>query len=348
MTDTFPGGSKSRVNKAGERVFSGRPSEEDLRVIDEWRSAHKAVLNTFQASLRLRTRNSDVVVAQRHKRKNTIFDKLKRFPRMGLVRMDDVAGCRLIFPDIASLKEFRRAFHKARFNHKMRNHPNKYDYIVHPKPTGYRGIHDVYEYDVRSASNAHLKGLLIELQYRTKVQHAWATTVEIIGHISESQPKFQRGDDRYLRAMALASEILARAHEDLYGPLPDLSNKELIQSFEEVDSNIHLTRSLSGLNEAGNIQSQKKNAILIFKPGGSLSVETFIRETDALNRLFEIEMTDPGLDVVLVRAESSDEVRFAYKNYFSDAKDFLKLLREGKRKLSNRTRRWKEESQAGA
>lgn len=107
MSTGFPGGSKGRVNKAGDRVSEGTHKEEDLEIIDEWRSAHKAVLNTFQASLRMRTQHTEVVVAQRHKRKNTIFDKLIRYPGMKLSRMDDVAGCRLIFPDIQSLQSFR-------------------------------------------------------------------------------------------------------------------------------------------------------------------------------------------------------------------------------------------------
>jgi len=34
------------------------------------------------------------------------------------------------------------------------------------------------------------------------VQHAWATAVEVIGLITESQPKFQRGDNRYERLLS--------------------------------------------------------------------------------------------------------------------------------------------------
>jgi ppGpp synthetase/RelA/SpoT-type nucleotidyltranferase len=114
----------------------------------------------------------DVTVAQRHKRKRTIFDKLERFPRMHLARMDDVAGCRLIFRTIPELYEFRDVFLKARFKHQRRNDLDKYDYIKHPKKTGYRGVHDVYEYDVRSEAGRRLKGLYVEIQYRTLVQHA--------------------------------------------------------------------------------------------------------------------------------------------------------------------------------
>lgn len=146
----FPGGSKSRVNKAGDNVRSNTATEVDLHVIEEWRAAHRAVLNTFQAVLHKRARDREITVAQRHKRKRTVFDKLIRQPKMSLSRMDDVAGCRLIFKNIRELYEFRESFHKARFRHKRRNDKDKYDYIKTPKTTGYRGIHDVYEYDVNS------------------------------------------------------------------------------------------------------------------------------------------------------------------------------------------------------
>jgi putative GTP pyrophosphokinase len=98
MTEAkFPGGSKSRVTRAGKHIRQGAATADGLLVIDEWRAAHRGVLNTFQAILRKRTRGTKVSVAQRHKRKMTIFDKLIRFPGMQLARMDDVAGCRLIF-----------------------------------------------------------------------------------------------------------------------------------------------------------------------------------------------------------------------------------------------------------
>lgn len=133
----FPGGSRKRVNRAGAHVRGSCPTPADLEAIDEWRAAHRNVLNTFQAILRTRTRKTNTVVAQRHKRRTTIFGKLHRFPHMQLARMDDVAGCRLIFPSVAALYKFRKEFHKARFRHKRRDDVDKYDYIKSPKPTGY-------------------------------------------------------------------------------------------------------------------------------------------------------------------------------------------------------------------
>lgn len=337
MTETeFPGGSKSRVNNAGERIRQGTATEDDFLVVEEWRAAHRWVLNTFQASLRARTRGTNISVAQRHKRRMTIIDKLRRFPRMQLARMDDVAGCRLIFDSIQSLKDFRSEFHKARFRHKLRNEPEKYDYLAHPKNTGYRGIHDVYEYNVRSQVGRALAGLYIEIQYRTLVQHAWATAVEVIGFITQSQPKFQRGDTRYEQAMALASELLARAHEQQNGPFPGESDKEILGKFLSLDSQLHLMQTLKGLNSAKDDVTDKRNAILIFSKEGELEVRNFRDATDALRSLFELEKKMPDRDIVLVRADTREDVRLAFRNYFTDAHEFVRLVDAACTELSGR------------
>jgi ppGpp synthetase/RelA/SpoT-type nucleotidyltranferase len=329
----YPGGSKSRVNRAGENVRDGNPTSEDYEVIEEWRAAHRGVLNTFQAILRYRTKRTGITVAQRHKRRRTIFDKLYRFPKMQLSRMDDVAGCRLIFKNTKELYAFRTAFHDARFKHKLRNDVDKYDYMKSPKSTGYRGIHDVYEYDVRSNVGKTLAGLYVEIQYRTLVQHAWATAVELIGFVTESQPKFQAGDKRYEKAMALASEILARAHEKANGPFPEMDDRQLVRSFVDLDNKLGLIRTLRGLNAADKAVTQNRNAILIFRPMGELDVKTYRDATEALQALFELERLHPEYDIVLVRADSSDDVRLAFKNYFSDARDFIRLVEDGCAKL---------------
>lgn len=335
----YPGGSKKRVTRAGDAIRSGTATPDDIAVIEEWRAAHRGVLNTFQAVLRTRTRGKKITVAQRHKRKNTIFNKLQRLPGMQLARMDDVAGCRLIFKNIKELEEFRANFHKARFNHKLRNDPEKYNYIKNPKSTGYRGIHDVYEYDVRSDAGKDLAGLYIEIQYRTLVQHAWATAVEVIGFITESQPKFQKGDNRYGTAMTLASEILARTHEGRKGPLPDISDTDLLASFLSIDEELALVQTLRGLTQAKTDIAGKRNTILNFSEDASLEVKSFRDATEALRVLFELEKKFPNNDIVLVRADTSDDVRLAFKNYFSDATEFIRLIETGCTKINSTQRK---------
>jgi hypothetical protein len=248
--------------------------------------------------------------------------------------MDDVAGCRLIFSNVADLVSFRAQFHRARFNHRRRNEIDKYDYLTSPKTTGYRGIHDVYVYDVKSEVGKHLTGLYVEIQYRTLVQHAWATAVEVIGFITESQPKFERGDKRYEHAMSFASEILARAFENMKGPHPELEDRELVKRFLGLDKELSLLNTLRGLNAADKAVSQNRNAILLFSGLQELEVRTYRDSTEALRALFEFEKQFPERDVVLVRADTSDEVRLAFKNYFSDARDFITKVERGCEKLS--------------
>lgn len=328
----YPGGSKSRVNKAGDHIRNGAASKEDMEVFETWRAAHKAVLNTFQAYFRMDIkRNSDynMVMAQRHKRKNTIINKLQRYPKMLLSRMDDIAGCRLIFEDIESLSAYREKLHKARFAHKRKNSLEKYDYISSPKASGYRGIHDIYEYCSRSESAKKSNGLYVEIQYRTKVQHAWATAVELVGHVTKSQPKFQEGDKRYHVAMEYASEILSRSSEQLSGPHPDISSADLIAYFQSLDKQLSLTRTLKGLNLANDIVTKNRNTILIFSANNELEIRTFNTDEDAMNALFQLEINFPEKDIVLVNARRSEDIRYAFKNYFSDAREFTSLLSKG-------------------
>ena len=311
---------------------SGNPGAFDLAAIERWRAAHRHVLNTFQGILRNRTRGTGVVVAQRHKRRTTIFGKLRRFQSMELARMDDVAGCRLIFPSIAELYEFRGMLHAAHFNHKLKNALDKYDYIKKPKETGYRGVHDVYSYDANSEHGRPFKGLLIELQYRTVFQHAWATAVEVVGLLTESQPKFQEGDKRYETALSLASEIIARTCEAGFACYPDLPNDELVERFVSIDGELGMMAMLRALNSADRELTEYKNVILIFS-GDDLDLRTFRDATDAMRELFRLEKEQPGKDIVLVRADTSEEVRIAFRNYFSDAREFVQLIDDGCQKL---------------
>ncbi|WP_417850101.1 RelA/SpoT domain-containing protein [Thalassoglobus sp.] len=330
----FPGGSKSKVNRAGQCVREGTATSADLSTIDEWRAAHRNVLNTFQAILRTRTRNLPVTVAQRHKRRNTILEKLARFPKMQLSRMDDVAGCRLIFNSIEELHSFRNSVLAARFRHERRNETDKYDYIKRPKITGYRGIHDVYSYDVNSPNGEDFKGLLVEIQYRTLVQHTWATAVEVIGYVTESQPKFEQGDTRYREAMAFASDVLARFYEECKGPHVDLSDAEVVRQFRRYDQELSLLKTLGNLNAIDTEITTKKNTILLITSEGKLEVRSYRDATTAIQMLFEFEEECPGTDVVLVRAETSEEIRLAFKNYFSDATDFVRMVSEACNSLS--------------
>jgi putative GTP pyrophosphokinase len=329
--------SKGQINRAGAEVRAGHPSNEALELINNWRASHAYILNTFQATLRNRTRKTNIAVAQRLKRLRTIVGKLDRQPKMELARMDDVAGCRLIFPNRKTLDDFRKNFHRARFDHKLKNDVYKYDYIARPKADGYRGIHDIYEYNVKSAGGRPYNGLLMELQYRTVYQHAWATTVEIIGMITENQPKFHAGDERHIEFFRLASEIIARAYERSNSCYPDLTSFALVRRFRSLENEIHILRILRGLNISAQQIGARKNIILSLSIDGRLDLFSYAKGTDALRKYFQLERLGSGADVVLVKGDTAADVRLSYKNYFSDPNDFLRYVERGCEKLRPRT-----------
>ncbi|MCA3562760.1 MAG: RelA/SpoT domain-containing protein [Methylocystis sp.] len=329
ISRTIPWGSKGVLNRIGEKLRSDQAlSIEEIMAFNSWRGNHSHVMNGFQAMLRARTRGTEIVVAQRHKRRLTIIDKLNREPQMQLARMDDIAGIRLIFEDIKDLYDFRSNFLRSRHRHLRKSKNDKYDYIKRAKFTGYRGVHDIYSYFSQSLDSSVANGLMIEIQYRTKIQHAWATANEIVTMTTQHRTKFAVGDERYLEFFKIVSEIFARAFENTRGCLAEIDNSDLIKRFKEIDNEINLVRFLNNLPVVYRNIDFKNSAVLQFTKE-NLIVHKIPLFANAQDTYFKIEKEYPDDDIVLVLSETFDQIRSAYRNYFSDSKEFNQLLNRG-------------------
>ncbi|WP_456281611.1 RelA/SpoT domain-containing protein [Cupriavidus sp. JZ107] len=315
----------NRVRTAGKRIAAGTASPEDWAVFGNWRNSHAYVLNTFQNNLRRHIGARNVTLAQRLKRKNTIVDKLTTGRARDLSTMHDLAGCRLIFESIEELLEFRDIVHRSRALHEYES-DGKYDYLANPKPTGYRGMHDVFRYRVLSEAGSLYNGLRVEIQYRTRVQHTWATAVEISDFIEQKRVKFDQGADPLReRFFTLASEFLARTYEDMTGPVPDITDQRLEEELTVLEMELGLFHRLSVLDIERVEIPRGKNVVLHFAQD-RLVAESFRRTQQALSRRDEIERDNPDDDVVFVRASKPNEVATAFKNYFKDTKEFVELM----------------------
>ena len=346
MAYASPQFSRGRVDRAGRAIAVGHFDQEDVDVLENWRASHAHILNTFKQLLYNRAPRYDVIVAQRLKRRPTIVDKLSRFPDMNLSRMHDIAGCRLIFPSIDELQRFRADLNGARYDHKRRNDgDNRWNYIQNPKEDGYRGIHDAFKYEVepkyrRMKTAQPWNGMLIEIQYRTFVQHAWATAVEVAGLVTVNNPKFGRGSAELRDFFRIASEMLSRALENMESCLPDLKNLELIKELDRLESETHIQRLFGNINANITDFDFKKTSILIFKfpePGSesSLEVRTFQSVPTALSEYGKLEKELAGrADIVLVGTSSKENMRSAFRNYFADTSDFLSMLDIARKTLS--------------
>jgi putative GTP pyrophosphokinase len=166
--------SNSAADRAGEvlrRVMRDelRASEDALaayRTASLYRDMHNypmtKVTNGVRHYVQAATGNASLRPGQRHKRLNRIMVKLVRHPHMRLSQMEDIGGCRVVLNDLDQVYEvvarIRRRWHDVRV----------IDYIENPKPSGYRAVHLIERRD----------GRLIEVQLRTRNQHAWAAATE--------------------------------------------------------------------------------------------------------------------------------------------------------------------------
>lgn len=338
MAYVSPGNySKAALDRAGEAFREGRATIDDLSMLENWRAAHLYVINTFQSSLRFRKRQVDygaeITIAQRLKRRPTIIDKLQREPGMSLSRMHDIAGCRLIFEELDQLTNFRAGVLTSRARHELIGDRFRYDYIASPKPSGYRGIHDVYKYNVNSYSGTPWNGLRIELQYRTIAQHAWATAVEISDIVNSTRLKFSDANRDISQLFLLSSEILSRALEGMPGHCADMSIKDLIDQYTSLEHEIHAVARLRNLTSS-QFRSFARTAKLFIlinyiegPRAGEFEAERFYDNRTAAERYSALEEElQEQADVVLVGASEQDAVKLAYTNYFGDASLFINRL----------------------
>lgn len=347
MAYPHPPKSKSAVRKAGKSFQEGNHTNEDIRLIDQWRASHGFVINTFQIWLRRKITKLGVQVefAQRLKRRNTVLDKLKRVSPDGvpLIRdvtsMHDFAGCRLIFKNIETLNEFREFLHDPsvmrNVNHELRHELEKYNYIKRPKPTGYRGIHDVFRHLPRGHRRTDevrpWDGLMVEIQYRTRAQHAWATAVEISDLLDGKRTKFEMFESARSRFFTVASELIARRHENMTMALTELTTCELIDELNDLEEDLGIMQRLGLLRQfedEGKLQTH--NVLNIYRLDDetiSLEVLPFSSANEAIAKASELESDEDSLNAVYVRAENPTQLRSAYRNYFNDPVDFVELLR---------------------
>lgn len=343
-----PPTSKSAVRKAGQKISNDTATEQDYALVDQWRASHGYIINTFQAWLKghFEKQAFSVEFAQRLKRRNTVLGKLKRRKAdkslliTDVSSMHDFAGCRMIFDSLADLTKFREYLHSPKImrnvEHILRNEPEKYNYIEKPKLTGYRGIHDVYKHFPRGTTRSQDKkpwdGLLVEIQYRTRAQHAWATAVEISDLLDGEQTKFELDQSKRGKFFALASEIIARSHEGINRAFPGHETSELRSQLQDLENELGILGRLAVLKQFESADELKRHNVLnIYRNEDgtpALEVIPLSSATKAIKKASELESSERSINAVYVRSDNPHQLRSAYRNYFNDPIDFVKIIQK--------------------
>lgn len=331
--------SRKAVNRAGKLLAFG-PRDDASAVVESfdalanWRACHGYPINTFQATLRskLNRLSDDYLVAQRLKRTPSILAKLRRFPSMNLARMQDIGGLRTVVETVGVAEGVRADYRKSRFAHEL---VADTDYIAEPKGSGYRGFHLVYKYCGRNTPA--YDGLQVELQIRTRVQHAWATAVEVAGTFLNQSLKSSEGPGEWLDFFELASAGLATLEKC---PVPKrftkFSIRELRTMIKKEERRLRISEKLGAFRIAFNAITQDPHRgsyfLIVLDPQlKEVNITTYAKSRleDASRdyAMTEKEIEDGAVSqAVLVAAASIDQLRRAYPNYFLDTRDFLDLL----------------------
>lgn len=304
--------SRSQIIKAGKIIRNDDSTPEQIskatKVIDNWRAAHSYPLHVIYIHLRrLAESDPDIIVAERLKRLESIVNKLKREPSMSLWTMQDLGGCRFIVPTLEQVYHYANKYMKSRIRHK---YIQTYDYIKEPKKSGYRSLHIVYQFqsDTKSTYN---KNMLIELQFRTRLQHLWATAVETMGLFTKQALKAGAGDRDIKRFFAVISSLFAIRENTAIIPYTLNNLDELVSEVEEINSRCHYLDTLQAIRVAIDHESYKKynqqgyfililgyNARILriahFKPSE-------MEEANKEYSFIESKKADAQIDAVLVR-----------------------------------------------
>lgn len=303
-------------------------------VLTYLRIIHIPVLNTFQATLRTRMKRNKYkgFVAQRLKRVSSIVFKLKRESSMQLSRMQDIAGMRVVLDSQRDLEFFKKEMENSKMKHELLRAK---DYIEDPKDSGYRGIHLIYKYHNEKISESH--GLSIEVQIRTRLQHAWATAVETMGTFLGNSLKSSDGPQEILDFFKITSS--AFAHIEDKPKHSDYKNLDSSQTFNKVMkeyTRLKISEKLRAFTVAADYIKTKTSDgkyYLIIMDFNELKVKVIKYNKDQIeeaNKKYteierEIQEGNP-YQAVLVSIDSIDQLEKAYPNYFLDTREFIRYI----------------------
>lgn len=172
---------------------------------------------------------------------------------------------------------------------------------------------------------------MVEIQYRTRAQHAWATAVEISDILDGVQTKFEMDQSDRGRFFAIASEIIARKHEGLERAFLDCSLEFLESELQELEKELRVLQRLSLIKTLGDGAVLKRHNVLnIYRDDEGkpkLEVRAFRSPTEAIKYSSDLESSEDSLNAVYVRSDNPNQLKSAYRNYFNDPIDFVRLLK---------------------
>ncbi len=334
--------SNGEINRAGLLLSTLGSDPEALerahRVIADWRQLHGYPLTTVAATLRKRTVaiDSRAIVAQRLKRLVSIQSKLTRYGT-ALTGMQDIGGCRAVVKNADDVFALKRLYQEY-----ARRYPTKgpeivrtKDYLLEPKEDGYRSLHVVVRFRSERDVVEPCVGLRVEIQIRSRMQHAWAMAVETADSLTYQALKFGKGREDWARFFRLMGSAIAM-EEDL--PLvPYTDEVDVYKQIREISDSMRIVPLFQGISQVVNDtpRTEPSDLIVLESDSERRTINSTVFHKQEADLAYEYyadsewkQRSNPNVHVVLVSVQTISKLRSAYPSYFHDTSAFLRLLRK--------------------
>ena len=238
--------SKSQIDRLGDRLKQGSFSEDDLRLLDQYRRSFGDAYETVVQTI---SRRGHFPTGRLAKSTLSVIEKLRR-ESLRLSQMQDITGCRVV---VASRLEQENLVASLKIDF-----PGASVIDRREKPSfGYRAIHVVVE----------ILDKPVEVQVRTSLQHMWAEVSEKCSDVIDPAIKYGGGSGEWRDFLTESSRSVA-AHEELEERCSELRAEGTIleKKLEEspgtipIDMKLRITRSLEKLvSQAGVLQGHLRD-----------------------------------------------------------------------------------------
>jgi hypothetical protein len=369
MAWSVPRYSRGKVDKAGEelvkflKLFPPDPlnpfevrGQEAMEIMNNWRSSHLLPLTVIRKTLKNRALrvNGAAIVSERIKRLASIEKKLcdNHYRNLKLTQIEDLGGCRAVMPTITDALALSALYAQSGTKQEF---VRSRDYISNPKEDGYRSIHLIYKYKSDREEYRIFNGHRIEIQIRSRLQHAWATAVEMLwtfakiplrmapGQVETITPRSLSDISKWRRFFALmGSAIAIRESQPIIPGVPFDKDelRSLTDQLHVLDLLPTWTVGISSFFTSDSVVGADAAHFLLQLDlrGGENKFRISGFRQDQLEEAFGSYMLaeqasppenygePPSTNVVLVSADSVAALRNAYPNYYGDTAMFLHAL----------------------
>ena len=204
--------SNTQIDRLGDRLRQGSPSESDLILLDGYRrsfgEAYDIVVHTIRDRLQLEPTGRPA------KSTSSLIEKLQR-ESIRLSQVQDISGCRVVVTDVAEQAQVVASLES--------NIPGASVVDRKENPSyGYRAVHVI----------ARISEKLIEIQVRSSLQHIWAELSEKHADVIDPDIKYGGGPEIVQKTLARFSTGIAQFESIEYN-LQQLEAKDINQQYQQ-------------------------------------------------------------------------------------------------------------------